>query len=98
MPNPFSRSTELIFDLPTQAPVGLEVFDVGRRGVASILSGEELTSGTHRVPWNGSVAGGGLARSGVYYARLRVGTELLKMRIVLSRGDKGSVRLPRARR
>ncbi|HEY6195753.1 MAG TPA: SdrD B-like domain-containing protein [Candidatus Eisenbacteria bacterium] len=85
MPNPFSRSTELIFDLPTQAPVWLEVFDVGGRRVASILSGEELTSGTHRVPWNGSVAGGGLARSGVYYARLRVGTELLKMRIVLSR-------------
>jgi hypothetical protein len=71
-PNPFSRSTEIRFDLPARERVTLTVFSVDGRRVA-VLVDRPLDEGRHRVVWNGIDQAGRPAADGIYYYRLRAG-------------------------
>jgi spore coat protein CotH/photosystem II stability/assembly factor-like uncharacterized protein len=69
-PNPFNPSTTIAFDLPVEATVALDVFDVLGRKVAAPLAteadGSTLAAGTHTVRWDASDR-----PTGVYFAVLR---------------------------
>jgi hypothetical protein len=68
-PNPFNPTTRIIFAVPKQTHVRLQVFDVTGRVVASLVD-EVLPPGTHAAEWNARAADGTLLASGVYFYTL----------------------------
>lgn len=83
-PNPFNPATIMSFNVPVTARVDLDVFDVAGRRLKTLVSGE-LSAGAHTVTWDGRDNDGRGVASGVYLARLRVGTEVLTERMILSK-------------
>ncbi len=73
-PNPSSGETTLRFTLPQASSARLEIFDVAGRRVAVPAEGE-FAPGEHESTWDGRDASGHVCVSGVYMARLTVGTE-----------------------
>ncbi len=74
-PNPASRFAEFAFDVRTPARARLEIFDAAGRRVARVF--DAASSGTGMVRWNGRTAAGQPLRSGMYLARLAVGSETI---------------------
>ncbi len=74
-PNPFNANTVIAFDVPRTIPVHLVVYDVLGRRVRILHSGETLTAGHYRTPWNGRDDEGRPAASGVYLYRLTAGED-----------------------
>jgi hypothetical protein len=74
-PNP-ARVTKVSFALPKQADVDLSVFDLSGRKVATLAKGS-MNAGQYTRDWNGAGAG-----AGVYFVRLRVGSETYNLRTI----------------
>src|SRR6185503_14582863 len=72
-PNP-ARSARITFALPKEAEVDLGVFDLAGRRIETLAHGT-LQAGPHSRDWNGTVAAGKV-RAGMYFYKLRVGTEV----------------------
>ncbi len=53
-PNPFNPTTTIEFHLPRTAQVPLVVFDVNGSAVATLLSGEKLEAGIHKLEFDAS--------------------------------------------
>ncbi len=71
-PNPFNPQTVIRFDLPRQAEVELEIFNIlGQR--VKMLKDEEMEPGRYEVVWNSLNDGSKLVASGVYFYRLTAG-------------------------
>jgi hypothetical protein len=90
-PNPFNPRTTIRFTVGAsdvssggRAPVRLEVFDVSGRRVSVIEDGFR-EAGSYSVTWDGTVAGGGSAASGIYFMRLMVGSNYFSRKTVLLR-------------
>jgi hypothetical protein len=66
-PNPFNPETRLVFSLPGEGSVTLDIYDVLGRTVARLAEGL-YPAGTHSVAWTP----GGSVSSGVYFVRLTV--------------------------
>ncbi len=81
-PNPFNLSTTIRFDLPKTSNVSLELFNIIGQRVA-VLSSGELPAGSHTVVWDGRIAGGAIAPSGIYFYRLRADNHSLVRKMVL---------------
>ena len=80
-PNPFRGTTTLRFDLPREADVSLELFDLSGRRVATILQGRR-PAGRHALRW-GPAAGGGPLQAGLYFVGFRAGAFRQTRRVVL---------------
>ncbi|MEO1021278.1 MAG: S8 family serine peptidase [Bacteroidota bacterium] len=83
-PNPFNPTTNLSFDLPEQARVRLEVYNIMGRRVATVVQNNALSAGTHEFLFDASALS-----SGLYIARMRaigtsgqVFTRNLKMQLI----------------
>jgi hypothetical protein len=72
-PNPSGERTLFSFTLPGRAGVELSVYDLAGRRVRHVLR-REFDAGTHEVTFDGRDEGGALLASGVYVARLSVGS------------------------
>ena len=71
VPNPFNARTEIRYALPVYAWVRLVVFDMAGRRVRGLVE-EVLSSGPHRIRWDGKDDLGEDAASGVYIYRLTI--------------------------
>jgi hypothetical protein len=80
-PNPFRRSTDLLFSLARPGRVELTIHDVTGRRVAD-LSQAQLSPGEHTVSWNGRDENGRELPAGVYFARLRSGDQETTSKVV----------------
>jgi hypothetical protein len=69
-PNPFNPTTTIRFDLPKEAPVTLEVYNVLGVRIRSLLQGESFSAGHHLMVWDGRDDNGNGAPSGVYLYRI----------------------------
>ena len=87
-PNPFNPSTIIPYQLPTAAPVRLEVFNVLGQRVATLVD-EERPAGFHAVAWDATNAAGQAVAAGVYLYRLTAGGEQRTRRLVLIDGQAG---------
>jgi hypothetical protein len=67
-PNPFNPSTTLSYQIPQDATVRLEIYDLIGRKVRSLVDGSKST-GYYRVVWNGRDETGRDVASGVYLYR-----------------------------
>jgi hypothetical protein len=74
-PNPFNPGTTIMFDLPHQEHVRVEIFNTVGQRVALLLD-ENRPAGTHRVPFDAS----SLA-SGVYIYRINAGSFIQSRRM-----------------
>ncbi len=79
-PNPFNPSTTIRFTLRELAPVSLQIFDINGALVRTLID-SDLDAGIHERRWNGRDSFGRLVASGVYFYRLRLGTEVLNGRL-----------------
>ena len=73
-PNPFNASTTIRFDVPSEAPVRLTVFDASGRKVA-VLTDRVYAPGVHELNWNAN----DLA-SGMYFYRMETGGRIVHTR------------------
>ena len=79
-PNPSRDAIEFTLDLPQDARVRWEVFDLQGRVVWS--EERELGAGHARLRWDGSSTGGGRAPSGVYLVRAAINGTVFNRRVV----------------
>ena len=76
-PNPFNPTTQISYDLPENAEVRLDVFNIQGQRVATLVNTTQ-NAGTHRVNFNGANLS-----SGVYIYRLTAGTNVLTKKMTL---------------
>ncbi len=81
-PNPFNPDVTMAFSTPSTQTVVLDIFDSAGRSVRTLVQ-EEFPTGTHRVTWDGRDSLGNRCASGVYFARMRAGAEMLNRKLVL---------------
>jgi lysophospholipase L1-like esterase len=84
VPNPFSPSTRIRFDLPVEGDVTLDVYDVRGRLVRRLLS-SYLPAREHDVTWDGRDERGRRVSSGAYLYRLRTAEEQASRTMILVR-------------
>ena len=70
-----ARNPRLEFGLPRDAEVDLRVFDVAGRQVAVLEQGRR-PAGSYSRTWDGGMSNGTQASTGLYFYRLKVGTEV----------------------
>ncbi len=83
VPNPFNPMTTIYFELPEEAAVRLQVFDISGRLVRNLLNGASLGAGRQDVVWNGKDEGGQQVAAGVYFYHLSTGSFNETKRMVL---------------
>jgi hypothetical protein len=77
-PNPFNPSTKIKFDLPKDANVTIEIYDMLGKVVSLLAKNEFRKAGSYQIDWNaGSFA------SGVYVYRIQAGSFLQCKKMVL---------------
>ncbi|MBD3161834.1 MAG: T9SS type A sorting domain-containing protein, partial [Candidatus Eisenbacteria bacterium] len=84
VPNPFTRTTALVFELAAIRDAELVVFDALGRRVRTLLDGSSAP-GRHVIRWDGRDDAGREAASGVYFVRLRTPGNRSSDRLVLLR-------------
>ncbi|MFH1219249.1 MAG: choice-of-anchor D domain-containing protein [Candidatus Eisenbacteria bacterium] len=83
-PNPFGGSTTLLFDLPREAKVDLNVYDVSG-GLVRNLVDQVLPAGRYSLGWDGRDAAGRQVVSGVYFYKIEAGNFSETRRMVVVR-------------
>lgn len=68
-PNPFNPHTTIKYDLPNDAKVRLQIFNLLGEEVRTLVS-EKQKSGHHKISWDGRNDRGKNLSSGVYFLRL----------------------------
>jgi hypothetical protein len=81
-PNPFTGLTAFAVDLPVDAAVRLDVFDVAGHRVTQ-LADARLSAGRHRFTWDAHDASGVRTPAGLYFVTLEAGSFRASSRIVL---------------
>jgi sugar lactone lactonase YvrE len=84
VPNPFSPRTTVEFTLGKPGHTQVTVVDVAGRVLATLLD-RPLPAGRHLVAWDGRLADGRAAVTGVYFLRVRSGGAVQGLKMVLLR-------------
>jgi len=83
-PNPFNPSTTIAYQLPTRAPVALEIYSLLGQRVRHLVEQVQV-AGQHAVTWDGKDDAGRAVASGVYLYRLSTGRHDLTRTMVLAK-------------
>ncbi|MFH1277421.1 MAG: T9SS type A sorting domain-containing protein [Candidatus Eisenbacteria bacterium] len=83
-PNPAREASTLLFDIPDEGSVSLDVYSIGGRLVRR-LTNDRYGRGSHVLEWDGRDQSGRRAPSGVYFVRLQDGEEVESQRLILLR-------------
>lgn len=78
-PNPFNPQTTIEFALTRPNLVQLNVYNL-RGELVRTLVNNRLESGAYPVVWDGTDSGGKQVASGTYFARLRIGKDVMQVR------------------
>ncbi len=81
-PNPFNPMTTIEFSLAKSGNVVLGIYDVHGRLVNTLVD-KNLTSGDHRVVWDGTNRNGSKVASGMYYYRMATFGETFTKSMIL---------------
>jgi hypothetical protein len=82
-PNPFNATTQIRYNLPKDAQVKLEVFNILGQKVRTLVD-EPQTAGFKQIIWDGTNSKGDIVSSGVYFYRIKAGDldQVLKMSLL----------------
>jgi DNA/RNA endonuclease YhcR with UshA esterase domain len=78
-PNPFNPMTEISFAMTRDNVAQLNVYNMRGEFVKSLVNGP-LAADEYVMQWDGTDNDGQTVSSGTYFARLRIGTEVLQVR------------------
>ncbi len=81
-PNPFNPMTKISFALKEPAAVRLDIFGIDGRQLVT-LADAPLAAGQHERVWDGCDTRGQALPSGIYFARLTIGKEVFRTKLVL---------------
>jgi hypothetical protein len=81
-PNPFNSATAVLFGLPVEAEVKIEIYDILGR-LVRVLADDTMPAGYHRVVWDGRDAERQTVSSGVYMLRMQSGNRSFDRRITM---------------
>ena len=70
-PNPFNPTTEISYDLPEDAHIVIEIYDLRGRKINSLVNSYE-PAGHHSIEWNARDEKGSPLPSGTYFYKLTV--------------------------
>ena len=79
-PNPFNPSTTIMFGLPKDGRVRLEVYNLIGQRIATLIDGEYKEAGYHEAVFNNGALG-----SGVYFYRLQAGNFVAVKKMMLTK-------------
>jgi len=85
MPNPFNPSTTIVFEIAERdepVRVLLAIYDLRGRLIKTLMN-TDLAGGTYSLVWEGSDNAGRKMASGVYFLRLRAGTDSMLRKMIL---------------
>ncbi|MCB9283524.1 MAG: multicopper oxidase domain-containing protein [Lewinellaceae bacterium] len=83
-PNPFADETNILFSLPGVRDVRLELYDQSSN-LVGVLANGVYPAGQHQMVWDGKLANGQDAPSGIYYYKLVAGEQIITRRLSLVR-------------
>ncbi len=83
-PNPFNQETTILFGLPRDSHVKIEIYDVLGRSVKTLVN-DFKTEGPHAVTWDATDRQGRVVSSGIYYYRLTGGDSVVTRKLVFLR-------------
>lgn len=81
-PNPFNPVTNIRFDIPEEARVTLDIYNVTGQKVATLINAT-MKPGFHTLTWNGTNERGKTLASGMYFYRLTAGDFTSMKKLVL---------------
>jgi len=82
-PNPFNPTTTIRFDLATEGPVSLRIYDVAGRLVRNLLDEHRKAGARQSMIWDGRDAAGHRLANGVYFYRLEASGESFTRKLVV---------------
>jgi hypothetical protein len=82
LPNPFSQSTMIHYQLPFSSHITLKVFNNSGKLVRTLVN-ETQQSGYYAIDWNGKDLSGSSAANGVYFYRLKSGDFTATKKMIL---------------
>ena len=82
VPNPFNPVTVIQYQLPSEAHVTIDVFNIAGKLVATLVN-EEQDAGVKAVTWDGTSASGEKVASGIYMYRMQAGDHTSRKMMVL---------------
>jgi hypothetical protein len=85
IPNPFSGTTAIGFDLKAGGKTELRIYDIAGRLVKTLAEGELAGQTRHVATWDGTDRDGKVVGSGIYFARLDAEGVHLTQKIILLR-------------
>jgi len=81
-PNPFNYSTTIAYETQDVVRVNVAIFDANGRLVRTLVDGQQET-GYHEILFNGRDDSGRLLTSGIYHARVTLGSSSTIQKLVL---------------
>ena len=81
-PNPFNPKTEILFGLPNNGYVTLEIYDVMGRRVNALVDGN-LQAGSHKIIWDGTNDRNESVSSGMYFYKLSQSEKVITKKMML---------------
>ena len=81
-PNPFNPSVTIVYALPTDGQVTIDIYDIVGRKILTLLN-EQKQAGYHSAVWFGQDGQGKPAASGVYFCKVQFGTESAVKKLLL---------------
>lgn len=81
-PNPFNPVTQIVFSLPENVFVKLEVFNLLGQKIQTLIN-QEMPAGVHQVEWNCSSRDGERLSSGIYLYRIEAGSYVETKKMLL---------------
>ena len=81
-PNPFNPETEIRYILPEKGKVDIAVYNTLGQKIKTLLVTEQK-AGNHSVKWDGTNADGALQSSGVYFYKIKAGSNMAIRKMVL---------------
>ncbi len=73
-PNPFNPETNIVFNLPEDGDVQLDIYNIKGQKIRSLIN-EQFQPGKHSVAWNGKDTNDKQVCSGIYFYKLSVNSK-----------------------
>lgn len=84
-PLPARASVSLDYVLPSEASVGITIYDLTGRQIRALSRNESQTSGPHHIVWDTKADDGHAVEPGVYFAQITLGGVSRQRRLVVVR-------------
>ena len=83
-PNPFNPETTISFNMPEAGKANLQIYNLRGQLVKTLLN-KQVSAGPQNIIWNGTDTQNRSVASGVYFYRVKTGTQTIQKKMVLQK-------------